>query len=241
MELTSQQTVAEIAATSLAAIRVFETHGIDYCCGGHRPLADACRSRGIAPETILGELSSALQSSPAAAAEWNSAALSDLIRHIVTTHHEYLKLELPRIQQRLDKVHQVYGQQDASVLAPLPGLFFGLRQELELHMRKEEAILFPTIERYERAAGAGAPLPFVPFGSIANPIRMMEMEHENAGDALRQMREITSGYTAPAHACSTYRALFQGLDELERDLHMHIHLENNILFPRAIALESSHR
>jgi regulator of cell morphogenesis and NO signaling len=155
----------------------------------------------------------------------------------VTTHHEYLKTELPLLHQRVNKVAQVHGGRDASLLE-VAQLYGGLRAELEMHLRKEEMILFPAIERYESALENGLPLPRMPFGSLANPIAMMESEHSGAGNALERMRELTDAWQPPSHACATYRAMLSGLQELERDLHTHIHLENNILFPRAIQLEN---
>ena len=237
MDLTSHQTVAEIAAGSLSAVRVFEQYGIDYCCGGNRPLEEVCREKGLVEADVLELLAASAAAATNQEKDWNSAQLSELIHHIVTKHHEYLKLELPRLAQRLRKVMEVYGAQDAATLAPIPDLFAGLREEMEQHMHKEEAMLFPFIERYEACVLAGRMIPPVPFGSIANPIRVMEREHDSAGGALRQIRVSTKDYAVPAHACITYKSLLEGMREMEADLHLHIHLENNILFPRAIAME----
>jgi regulator of cell morphogenesis and NO signaling len=230
-------TVGDLAAGSLGAVRVFEKYGIDYCCGGKRPLQDACREKGLDPGVVLGEVTAATGGS--AVKDWNTASLRELIRHIVSTHHEYLRRDLPLLTQRMSKALSVHGPQDAS-LAQLSDIFESLRDELLSHMYKEEAILFPVIGRYEAAVEEGASLTPPPFGTVGNPIRLMEHEHDSAGSALSQMREITGGYAPPAHACMTYRALLQGLAELETDLHQHIHLENNILFPRAAQLETTH-
>jgi regulator of cell morphogenesis and NO signaling len=239
MTTLERNTISEIAAGSLSAVRVFEKYGIDYCCGGKRPVREACQELGLPAEPMLAELQAAIDGRPPDETAWTQAPLRDLIHHIVSTHHEYLKLELPRIAQRLAKVMRVYGEQDAETLAALPVVFGGLKAELEEHMHKEEVILFPCVSRYEAAVQAGGSVPPLPFGSVANPIRMMEHEHGNAGEALRKLRASTRDYTVPAHACITYRALIEGLRELEQDLHRHIHLENNILFPRAIALENT--
>jgi regulator of cell morphogenesis and NO signaling len=147
----------------------------------------------------------------------------------------------PRISERLKKVVQVYGAQDAATLSTLPAIYQALRDELEPHMVKEETILFPFVERIEASANRNLPLPPLPFGTIGNPIHCMESEHESAGEALRQMRAATNDYALPAHACATYKALFDSLQDLEADLHLHIHPENNILFPRVIAMERSMR
>jgi len=234
-------TVSEIAANSLAAVRVFEKFGIDYCCGGKRPLADVCREKGQDPQAVRSELDAALAGAEAAARDWNSVPLTELIRHIVETHHEYLRRELAPLAARLEKVYRVYNERYGPTLTGLPEVFAAMRAELEMHIRKEEMILFPAIAAYESAARSGEQLPPTPFGTVANPIHMMEAEHESAGQALARIHEITRDFEIPEYACVTYRALMSGLDELERDLHMHIHLENNILFPRAEKLEASRR
>jgi len=241
MIMLSSQTISEIASRSLGAVRVFERLGIDYCCGGKRPVEDACKELGLDAAAVLAELEAALTSRPAGETDWNRGSLRELIHHIVGKHHEYLKLELPRLAQRLEKVMRVYGEQDKATLEPLPRLFNGLRAEMELHMHKEEMILFPFMERLEAEVNNGRPAPPAPFGSAANPIAMMEHEHDSAGAALKSMRESTNGFAVPDYACVTYRSLLDGFRELEQDLHIHIHLENNILFPRAIALESANR
>jgi regulator of cell morphogenesis and NO signaling len=240
MQLTETQTIAEIAASSLAAVRVFEKYGIDYCCGGKRPLSAVCREKGYDAEAVQGELDAALAQSAGPARDWNRAPLSELIRHIVTTHHQYLRQELPAIQTRLDKVYRVYNQRYGPTLTGLPEVFAALRAELELHIVKEEMMLFPAIVASEAAVNSGSPLPSSPFGTVSNPIQMMESEHESAGEALAKIREITQDFGLPEYACVTYRALMSSLAELERDLHMHIHLENNVLFPRAERLEAAH-
>jgi regulator of cell morphogenesis and NO signaling len=241
MQAASAPTIRDIAANSLAAVRVFEKFGIDYCCGGKRPLADVCHEKGYDAQAVQAELDAAMAAAPDAERDWSIAGLGELIQHIVETHHEYLRRELPAIEARLEKVYRVYNQRNGPTLIGLPEVFAGLKAELELHIRKEEMILFPAIAAYEAAAASGQPLPRTPFGTVSNPIHMMEHEHESAGQALSQIREITHNFEVPEYACVTYRALMSGLDELERDLHMHIHLENNILFPRAERLEASRR
>lgn len=241
MKMTATTTVAEIAASSLAAVRVFEKYGIDYCCGGKRPLEEVCRDKGYDASVVERELDTALASAGSPPRDWNSARLGEMIEHIVSTHHEYLRRELPALQARLDKVYRVYNERCGPTLTGLPEVFAGLGAELEMHIRKEEMILFPAIAASEAAVEAGMPLPRTPFGTVANPIHMMEAEHESAGQALTRIREITRDFELPEYACVTYSALMSGLDELERDLHMHIHLENNILFPRAERLETASR
>ncbi|MEK7406885.1 MAG: iron-sulfur cluster repair di-iron protein [Acidobacteriota bacterium] len=232
----TQKTVGQIAAELPASIRVFEKYGIDYCCGGSQPFEDACRERGIPPASLLEEAQAAA-STPGAAQDWTKASLTELIQHILSTHHEFLRAELPAIEQRLQKVLEAHGPKHSGSLLPLQQAFLGLQDEIYSHMYKEEAILFPAILNMDADAAEGrAPAPS-PFGTVENPIRMMRHEHDNAASALREMRRITGDYTLPDDACATYAALYRGLAGVEADLHRHIHLENNILFPRASQLE----
>lgn len=234
--MTSTSTLADLAAASLSAVRILEQNGLDYCCGGKQPLEEACIAKGLAPDQILREIA---QASGIAVAErdWQTASLDELVNHIVETHHAYLKLDLPVLEARIEKVVAVHGARDPETLPRLAGVFAGLRRELEMHLHKEEAILFPFIVQYGYAESRNQPTPPVPFGSIANPIAVMDREHTGAGQALQEIRSLTDSYTPPPYACATVRALYEGLKTLEKDLHIHIHLENNILFPRAIALE----
>lgn len=236
-----QTTVRDIAANSLSAVKVFEKLGIDYCCGGKRSLEDVCREKGLDSTSVQDQLDQAYKGAHVEDRDWATAPLTDLIRYIVETHHGFLRRELPSIEARLEKVYRVYNQRYGPALIGLPEVFAGLRAELELHMRKEETMLFPAIAAYESVANAGQALPAPPFGTVHNPIHVMEAEHESAGLALTRIREITKNFAVPTYACVTYRALMTGLEEFERDLHMHVHLENNILFPRAEQLEASHR
>jgi regulator of cell morphogenesis and NO signaling len=238
MQVIENLTVAEIASKSLAAVRVFETLGIDYCCGGKRALADACRAKGYDPSAVQQRLDEAVNGTPEAARDWTTAPLQELIDHIVNTHHAYLKRELPAIGARLEKVYRVYNQRYGPTLPGLPEVFAQLRAEMETHLQKEEMVLFPAIAAYEAAMKGGSSVPQTPFGKLGNPIAMMEQEHESAGDALTRIREITQEFHVPEYGCVTYRALMSGLKELEQDLHMHVHLENNLLFPRALQLET---
>jgi len=224
-----EKTVGELAVENAAAARVFEKHGIDYCCGGKKSLATACQERGIALEAMLGEL--AVSKPEPEARDWKAAPLHDLIAHIVMRHHAYLKSELPRIADLFAKVLRAHGEREPR-LAEAGEVFGVLKEELDAHLMKEEMILFPAIMKLEAGGNAGVSC------SIEHPIARMEDEHESAGLALAQMRHLTLDYYIPDEACNTYRALFAALIELEGDLHEHIHLENNILFPRAAALQA---
>ena len=227
MQTTESITVSEIAAKSLAAVRVFERLGIDYCCGGKRPLTDVCRQKGYDPAAVRSELDEAEKATRDTIRDWNTAPLQELIDHIVRTHHAYLDRELPALSVRLEKVYRVYNQRYGETLPGLLEVYAGLRSELEMHMRKEEMVLFPAIAAHK------------PFAALENPIATLEAEHETAGEALAKIREITKDFDIPEYACVTYRALMTGLQELEQDLHMHIHLENNVLFPRAMQPEAA--
>lgn len=186
---------------------------------------------------VQNEISQTVAVAAAPAVDWNAAPLRDLVRHIVTKHHEYLKLELPRVGQRVRTVVQVHGAKDLATFQELEKVYEELWQEMNLHMHKEEMMLFPAIERFEAAVQRGTMLPPPPFGSIRNPIAVMEREHVSADVAFGKIRELTRGFQPPSDACPTYGAMLDGLQAMSADLHIHIHLENDILFPRAIALE----
>ena len=229
MALLSEKTVGELVTENPARARVFEKHGIDYCCGGKQPLMQACRERGIAPEPLIEELDHARARSADEERDWSKAPLGELIAHIVSRHHAYLKAELPRLLDLFAKVVRAHGEREPR-LVEAKEVFDVLKDELESHLMKEEMILFPAIGRLEAVGSAGTPC------LIEHPIARMEYEHESAGRALAQLRHLTFDYHIPDEACNTYRALFAALMEFEADLHQHIHLENNILFPRAAAL-----
>lgn len=231
MTQTNKKTVGELVAENPASARVFEKYGIDYCCGGKRSVDDACRERGVAPAALLDELNQAALRPRLDERIWEQEPLSDLIAHIVSHHHAYLKSELPRIADLFTKVARAHSEREPA-LVEVSEIFGILKEELDAHLMKEEMILFPTIGKLEAGSSSGAPC------SIEQPIARMEYEHESAGRALAQMRHLTRDYYIPDEACNTYRALFAALVELESDLHEHIHLENNILFPRASALQA---
>lgn len=229
------KTVGQLVAERPSRARVFERFGVDYCCGGKTALGDACAERRLDTQKIVAALREA--DSKAAATDepdWTRAALSELIAHILEKHHAYLRGELPRLAQMVAKVYDVHGARHPE-LAEVRQTYNGLHAELELHMMKEEQILFPLIKTME----ASQSLETGHCGSVNNPISMMEHEHDSAGAALARMRSLTGDFTPPEDACNTYRVLMDGLAELEADLHQHIHKENNILFPRASELEAA--
>lgn len=238
MALSATQTVRQLATEIPNATRVFEKLGIDYCCGGAKTLEAACVQAKIPVEEVLQSLKdgSAPVPAPGDAPDAQQAALATLASHIVATHHAYVKQEIPRLEKLLTKVVAVHGRNHPE-LAEAQQVFAGLAGELTSHMMKEEMVLFPCITELEHAFHAGKRAPRTLFGTMNNPVRMMELEHESAGNALKQLRSLTADYTPPADACFSYRTLFTALHAFETDMHRHVHLENNILFPRAIELE----
>jgi regulator of cell morphogenesis and NO signaling len=231
------QTVREIALEQPTSIRVFEHYGIDYCCGGRKPLAEACAAGNLEVDAVIAALEAAAQGPASNGEDWTSASLEKLSGHIVATHHAYVKRELPRLVGLAEKVVHRHGDTQAELPLIQTKLAL-LDEELTQHLGKEEVVLFPYVVKLERALEAGSTLPHGCFGTVANPIAMMTAEHDAAGGLLAEIRGLSHHFTTPVGACPTYHAFYDGLREFEQDLHQHIHLENNILFPRAIQLET---
>lgn len=240
MNLDAARTVRELAVEIPNATRTFEKLGIDYCCGGSRSLRDACINAHVALEDALSDLEQGSSVKPAvesAAQDFADGTLGHLVEHIVTTHHVYVKQELPRLHQLLRKVVSVHGTAHPE-LGRIQQVFQGMAAELTSHMMKEEHVLFPYIVDLESAVSNSRPKHRPAFGTVSNPVHMMELEHDSAGAALKEINTLSSNYEPPEGACFSYRTLYTALREFETDLHQHIHLENNILFPRAIAMEN---
>ena len=237
MTTKTAKTVAEIALETPRAAGIFEEFGIDYCCGGERSLQEACNEARV----VLAEVEAALQEvrdarHTADTRDWRQESLAHLVEHVVNFHHQYVRRALPRIEQLLAKVLTAHGQKHHD-LAKVQRHFHVLAEEMVRHMLKEEQILFPYIIRMEDAVTDGRAIPTPMFGTVKNPVRMMRAEHDSAGSELKEIRKLSKDYEAPKDGCNSFRALYSALEEFERDLHQHIHLENNILFPRAEALE----
>lgn len=228
--------VGQLVRERPARAKVFERLGIDYCCGGKLALADACRRRGLPVATVLEhvEWSDAHAECSSAAIDADSMSLTALADHIEKTHHAYLREELPRLDRLTDKVARVHGDKEPRLLQ-VRAAFVHLRAELEPHLLKEERILFPMVRDLE----GGENRPQLHCGSVANPIKQMEHEHDDAGKALALIRHATDGFTPPDWACNTYFAMLDGLAKLEADMHEHVHKENNVLFPKAAELEAA--
>ncbi len=240
MSINTQRTVAEIALEKPQAAAVFEKLGIDYCCGGGKPLAAACEAAGIDVNNVANLLEAAAGTDQPGveAGNWSEQSLATLIDYIVRKHHSYCREECLRLEPLSEKVLSKHGENHTE-LQQIHKLFTSLRNELSMHMMKEEQILFPYIIGLEHSATIESLPPRAPFGTVRNPVRMMVQEHDDAGQLLKEIRELTRNFSAPEDACTSYKALYQGLHAFEADLHQHIHLENNLLFPRAIGLEEA--
>lgn len=226
-----EMTVGRLVAERPSRSRVFEKLGIDYCCGGKLSLVEACERKGLHAASVLATLEAMEAVGPVAGNEPDPAqmTLTALCDHIETTHHDYLKNELPRLDFMTRKVAGRHGER-WPWLIELAHVYQAFQEELMAHMMKEERVLFPAIRDLEAGRQTKSPC----GGHLGAPIVMMEHEHDNAGRALERMHELTGGYTPPEEACNTFRAMLDALDELERDMHQHVHKENNILFPRAL-------
>jgi len=223
---TVESPVGEIVAEQPASSKAFYQYNIDFCCGGGLPLSKACEKSGANPQAVLDAVEKAINNDTSSDRNWNDAPLPSLVGHILVNYHEPLRIELERLGNMLAKVIKVHGHVDTERFMALDTVFSGLSLELLNHMQKEENILFPIIMQ-----GRGA--------SAAMPVQMMEHEHEEAGEALREIKRLTNDYTPPEYACNTWRALWAGFGTLEREMHRHIHLENNILFPKALQSASA--
>jgi len=218
-ELTASSTLAEWVATHPKIAQVMEAHRLDYCCGGNRSLQAACAERGLSAETVESELRSTIHAT-----------------RLERSHHTYLRQSLPRLKRLLEMVVAAHGARHPG-LQDVFAIFSSLTEELGPHLMKEEQILFPAIRRLEQEQ---AP-PHFAFGTVQNPIHVMEHEHDAVGQLLHQLDSLTGSYTPPPDACESWRQLLLGLKNLELDLHQHIHKENNLLFPAAAKLESQKR
>ena len=244
--ISEEMTVRDILVAHPATRRTLERLGIDYCCGGHRSLREAAQEAGADVEEVLAALRAALRQAASAPAQpgarpepdWQRMSVTDMANHIERKHHAFMKEALPRLEDLLGRVRRAHQERHGPMLGDLTQTFSGLRAEIEVHLVKEEQVLFPYLRRIEAYAQGRGERPPLQHVTVANPIAQMRWEHERAGAALARMRGLTEGYALPPDACESFRALYEGLQEMEDDLHQHIHLENNILFPRAIELEA---
>jgi regulator of cell morphogenesis and NO signaling len=236
MNTIDNKTVAEVVSENIKTAHVFKKYGIDFCCGGGITIDKACEKKNLDYSQLKEELLK-VDDAPKAY-NYNSWKLDFLIDHILNVHHTYVEESIPLILQYSNRVAEVHGHHYTEVLK-INSLFNAVADELASHMNKEENILFPYIKSLLQLELSEEPLSPPPFGSINNPIAMMESEHESAGDIFKEIAKLTNNYTPPEDACNTFRALYAKLDEFEQDLHQHIHLENNILHPKAKLLEQN--
>jgi len=228
----SNDKIGDIVVKLPKASEVFKAFQIDFCCGGNRPLIEAINENGLNEEVVLSKLQDAyeqVQGLKVEGTDWTKASFSDLIDHVINTHHAYLNQELPKLSELTRKIYRVHGA-DHTELSNVYKLFHTLKMELEQHLIKEEEIVFPLIKKYE--ANPSDEL----LEKTLNVITELEGEHEEAGNVLKELRKITNGYKMPRDGCQSYDLTFKGLELLESDTFQHIHLENNIMFPRLAAL-----
>jgi regulator of cell morphogenesis and NO signaling len=231
MALPPTATLAELASTYPSLSRELERLVLDYCCGGKRSLEEACRQQGLDLATVVAELSrQPLEDEPPAA--WLAMQPAELVDHVEATHHQFLKREMPRLSELAERVIRAHGERHPELIR-VAEVFAEIRTDLEPHLRKEEHIIFPMI----RTLASASSRPSFDGGSIAKPIAVLEREHSVVGGLLAQLRQLTDGYQAPADTCASTKALMAGLAELEADTHLHVHKENNHLFPTVKALE----
>jgi len=233
----SQKQIGQFVAEDFRTAAIFSKYGIDFCCKGDRTIEEVCTKNNIDSDELLGQLLHIQISNNAQSIDYKSWPLDLLAEYIEKKHHRYVEEKIPVLRQFLDKLCKVHGQNHPELLE-ITALFIGSSKDLAAHMKKEELILFPFIKRMVKAKLEGSQLQSPQFGTVENPIAMMKDEHENEGDRFRQIAALTNNYTPPSDACNTYKVTFAMLDEFEKDLHLHIHLENNILFPEAIKLEA---
>lgn len=233
----AQQRVGGLVRERPLRGRVFDSLGIDYCCGGNRTLAAACAAADVPLVTAIGLLGqSDSEASEAVECDWSTAYLAALVDHIIEKHHAYLQDELPRLASLIRRVVAAHAGRHPELIE-LSQVFSALASELTAHMLKEEHVLFPAIKRLEQHRGEPCTL-VSPGGGLDQPIAVMEDEHRSVGQALRRIHWLTADYHVPPDACNAYRSMLAGLERLETDLHLHIHKENNILFPRACRLSA---
>lgn len=237
INITQDITVASAVTANIKTADVFKKYGIDFCCGGGKTIQKVCLKNNIDANKLVLELQDAIDERQKTYdyANWE---LDFLIDHINTIHHTYVENSIPLILEYAEKVAKVHGHHYKEVVEVLD-LFYEVANELTAHMKKEELILFPYVKKVNKAQKEKDVVSLPSFETVLNPIHMMETEHENAGELFKEIARLTNNYTPPENACNTFRALYAKLEEFEQDLHLHIHLENNILFPKAIELEKS--
>ena len=236
MSLDPMKSVREVAVALPNATRVFEKTKIDYCCGGDQLLGAACAKAGVDLHTLEQMLETSVATGVNVTVDFKRLTVAEFVQYILDKHHVYTREAMERLDALVKKVVKAHGENHSELLE-IRDLMQQLFAELKGHMFKEEQILFPFIVELEQSVLQQRPAPFAPFGSVNNPVRMMMFEHDHAGEILRELRKLSSDYSVPGDACMSYQTLYEVLEAFEQDLHQHIHLENNLLFPQAANLE----
>jgi regulator of cell morphogenesis and NO signaling len=236
MNITSNTLVSEVVKLNFKTATIFQANNIDYCCGGDKPISDACKEAGVRADKLIKQLETVVAQKDPDSEYINNLSLKELTEYIVKRHHAYVHESIPILKKNLEKICEVHGEHHPELFA-IKNLFYDSAGVLIMHMQKEELMLFPYIQWLESVNGHNAPLPNSPFGSVSNPIQMMMIEHQAEGERFDQISKLSKNYQPPEDACSTYVVTLKQLMDFENDLHRHIHLENNILFPKAIELE----
>lgn len=238
MRVTSDTPVGEVVKTNFKAATMFQANKIDYCCGGDQTISEACSKAGVEADLLIEQLEEVLSDSDPDTEYINNMELSALADYIINRHHSYVQKNIPFLKQNLDKIAEVHGDNHPE-LATIRDEFYESAGDLTMHMQKEELLLFPYVKQMEQAKKENKSIPAPPFGSVSSPIAAMMAEHENEGERYERLSKMTNGYQVPDDGCTTYEVTFKQLADFEKDLHRHIHLENNILFPKAKTLEES--
>lgn len=225
--------LGDIAAAYPPSMRIFEAYGLDYCCGGRRELGEACAAAGVAAGKVLEDLADLESTKAGAGRNWREATATELVEHLLATHHVFTRTELARLMPLMTRVAGVHGERHPELMT-IRASFQAIYNDLGPHLMKEEQVLFPYILALDAGRATGGC-----FGTVANPIRAMEHEHDGVGELLYRIRDLSRDFDLPDDACGSWRSLFMGLADLEADLHQHIHLENNVLFPKALELEAA--
>ncbi len=236
MNITEVTIIGEIVAKDYRAAKVFKIHNIDFCCNGNRTIGEACSEKNLNVDELISELKQELEKSNETMTDFSAWPLDLLADYIEKTHHRYVESKITEIKSYLEKIVKVHDKRHPE-LFEIQSIFNHSAGELAMHMKKEELVLFPRIRKMVESKISNAEMPPAHFGTVQNPIAMMMSEHDNEGENFRKISELSKHYIAPENACNTYRVTFSLLKEFEEDLHKHIHLENNILFPKAIKLE----
>lgn len=236
MKITKENNIGQLVADDYRMASVFQKYNIDFCCNGNRTIEEACTENNLNADNLVLDLDTILLNESNKNLDYDTWPIDFLAQYIEQKHHKYVETQIPILKGYLKKIIAAHGNRHKE-LYDILDLFEGTASELTLHMKKEELMLFPQVRKMYKSHNDGAEIVLPPFGSFENPIGAMMKEHTDEGERFRQIRALSNDYTPPADGCNTYKVTFKLLEEFEKDLHLHIHLENNILFPKAIDLE----